>query len=246
MNTRPFKTHTVTRTLPNKVYKNYRSYIPHLKKDFINRCAYCNLLDSLVTTSFEVDHFIPEEAFKGKNESLLTDYENLVYSCKKCNVAKSSQFEGDVYSSEKSNDLFYDPTKVDYSTIFFRNNIGIINSGNAKGRDMITRLKLYRPIYSLGWLCDQLVCLIEKLEEKINSASDMKHIELYREARRKLLEYYYSCNRVFTVSYNVEHLNNKDTGIDSSDTMELLDSISTSLAQVTDNTEDSTRQEEVV
>ncbi len=209
MEKKRFKNHEITRNIPKKDYCNPGPYKPYLEKDFCNRCAYCNLLDKLITTPFEIDHFIPEEAFKGKNDDLFADYENLIYACKKCNGAKSSQFEGNIFSSEKANDLFYDPVKIDYNSVFYRNEIGIINSDDPKGRDMISRLKLYRPIHPMGWVCDQTKQLIDKIEKEKEKESNTKRKDFLQQALDELYAFYYKIYASFIASYNDKKLTAK-------------------------------------
>lgn len=44
----------------------------YLSEDFKHRCAYCNLLDTQITTPYEADHFIPEDVFKDEWPELRT------------------------------------------------------------------------------------------------------------------------------------------------------------------------------
>lgn len=93
MKYKDFRNYNIKRTC-NKKFKDYKKYKKYLAEDFKHRCAYCNTLDSIAKPMhFAVDHFVPREVFKGKNDSLDTDYNNLMYACEKCNLAKSSKYE---------------------------------------------------------------------------------------------------------------------------------------------------------
>lgn len=93
MKYKDFRNHIIKRTC-NKKLKDYTSYKKYLAEDFKHRCAYCNTLDSIASPMlFTVDHFVPRDVFKEKNISLDTDYNNLMYSCIKCNLAKSNKYE---------------------------------------------------------------------------------------------------------------------------------------------------------
>lgn len=201
MKIKNFKTHTITRSFPPQ-YANYSAYKPFLKKDFCNRCAYCNLLDSSITTPFEADHFIPRSVFKQGRMDLDTDYKNLVYSCKKCNLAKRHQFAGDISSESPTNELFYDPVLVDYNDIFYRDHQGAIASDDDKGRDSIIRLKLYRPIHILAWLCEEMYETAGKLEMAIRIEKDEKRREKLKLAHNKLNEQYRKLSHLFIAAYN--------------------------------------------
>ena len=73
-----FRDFRITRTC-TKCYSDYRSYKNALREDFKHRCAYCNLLDTQITTPFEIDHYIPERAFTAVWPELKTTYSNLIY-----------------------------------------------------------------------------------------------------------------------------------------------------------------------
>ncbi len=199
---RKFRDYIIKRTC-TKEYKDYHSYMKYLSEDFKHRCAYCNLLDTQITTPYEADHFIPEDAFKNEWPELRTLYANLIYSCKKCNGAKSNQYEGDITKRELKNELFYDPENTDYDTVFYRGDDGGIYSDDEKGRDMITRLKLYRPIHNLAWICEMTRLTLEKLSRQIKEVGkDSMRGKLLWEAKEELQEYYDDCIAVFIANYN--------------------------------------------
>lgn len=184
-------------------YEDYHSYKDYLQSDFHFRCAYCNLLDSEITTSYEIDHFIPKDTFKDEWSDLEKTYKNLVYSCKKCNGAKSNQFKGDISKRVIENELFYDPENTDYNTIFYRDDTGCICSDDAKGRDMINRIKLYRPIHNLAWICEITKNTLEKLNKQIEieGMESPKGILLLK-AKNELNDFYNDCRDVFIANYN--------------------------------------------
>ncbi|WP_235905030.1 HNH endonuclease [Eggerthella guodeyinii] len=201
MDRREFKSHQIIRSVPvNKM--NYREYRSDLERDFHCRCAYCNLHKESVTTPFEIDHFIPKAAFDGVRDDLATDYSNLVYSCKKCNQAKGAKFEGDINAFEATNERFYDPAKVDYNTVFYRNEYGCISSNDEKGRRMIVDLRLYRPIHVLGWICEQLGHMKDALDRMIEIETNLARKTLLIEARNRMACEYCDKERVFKASYN--------------------------------------------
>ena len=201
MTRRAFKTHIITRSTPAPK-ANYRDYRPDLETDFECRCAYCNLHRDSITTPFEIDHFIPKKVFKNICDNLLNDYSNLVYSCKKCNQAKSTKFEGDVTALNPTNERFYDPAVVDYNTVFYRNKHGCISSDDCKGRKTIVDLKLYRLIHVLGWICEQLGQTKDALEAMIEKELNLERRELLEKARDKVACEYCDQERLFKAVYN--------------------------------------------
>ena len=133
---------------------------------------------------------------------LLTDYQNLVYACKKCNVAKGSKFKGDITQAKPVNEQFYDPVLIDYNTIFYRNELGLIASDDEKGKRQIKDLKLYRPIHSLAWLCEELENTRKKLESIINSEMNPIRREKLKEAYNRINETHSKMLPLFIASYN--------------------------------------------
>lgn len=177
-----FRYHKIIRTCQKK-YKNYKSYKKNLKKDFESKCAYCNVSDEQITTPFEVDHFVPSKICEEYNRcDLITDYSNLIYSCKKCNLAKSDLYNGSKIPEELSNDRFYNPVDVDFNNIFYRNIIGGIDSQDIKGRNMIVDLKLYRVFHNYAWISEELFRVRSEIDAKIDK------IPAENEKRMKLLE----------------------------------------------------------
>jgi hypothetical protein len=65
-------------------YTDYASYRPWLRDEFSFRCVYCLLRERWVTGGFHLDHFLPVVRHPG----LTTEYDNLLYSCARCNAEK--------------------------------------------------------------------------------------------------------------------------------------------------------------
>lgn len=197
-----FKEHKIKRTCDEE-FDQYSKYKPYLEKDFHERCCYCNMPSDLLTIPYHVDHFIPVKKFEGKKDSLLTDYENLMWACPKCNLSKGDKYDGDFENSTKiENKLFYNPVEVDYNEIFFRNEIGGIESEDAKGREMIKILKLYRPIHNLAWLIERLEKLALDLEQTAEAETDPERKQILSEAAGKVALEHLKKSKLFRATYN--------------------------------------------
>lgn len=71
-------------------YTMYESYKPWLRDEFAFQCVYCLIRERASREGhkvFGVDHIIPQTA----NPALVSDYDNLVYSCNRCNSARGTQ-----------------------------------------------------------------------------------------------------------------------------------------------------------
>lgn len=197
-----FKEHEIKRTC-SESFDKYSKYKPYLKEDFQDRCCYCNMPRELLTIPYHVEHFIPVKAFEGKKDSLLTEYDNLMWACPKCNLSKGDKYEGDFLNSSKiENTLFYNPVETDYNDIFFRNEIGGIDSDDTKGREMIKILKLYRPIHNLAWLIERLERLALNLDQAAKQESDEERKKLLEIASGKVALECVKKSKVFRAVYN--------------------------------------------
>lgn len=202
MRYKKFKEHEIRRTCSEQ-FDKYPKYRRFLKEDFQDRCCYCNMPGELLTISYHVEHFIPVKVFTGKKDSLLTEYENLMWACPKCNLSKGDKYKGDFQTSSKiENELFYNPVETDYNDIFFRNEIGGIDSEDEKGREMIKLLKLYRPIHNLAWLIERLEKLALNLEEAAKTETDIERKKLLEAAAGKVALEHLKKSKLFRAVYN--------------------------------------------
>lgn len=96
------KTKHVRTELP-RVYRDYKSYKPHLRREFAQKCVYCRRPDSLSPSDeygFGVEHYRPKSRFP----DLATTYGNLFYACNACNIRKA-----DYWPSEQSSPFIPNP-----------------------------------------------------------------------------------------------------------------------------------------
>jgi hypothetical protein len=101
-------------------YADYASYRPWLRDECTFRCVYCLLREQggLVRGVFAIDHFLPVAVHPEK----AADYENLVYGCVGCNLAKGSQ-------------QIPDPCRV-----LLRDDVRVLANGTIQGRTTESRL----------------------------------------------------------------------------------------------------------
>lgn len=191
-----FREHEILRTC-DKSYRDYHNYKSFLKIDFKSKCAYCNLSDNTVTTPFEIDHFVPYKKFKESFPELETDYNNLVYSCKKCNLAKRDKHKG----GKDDNLMFYNPVTVDMNKHFCRIKGKIIGL-DQKANEQILELKLYRPIHELEWIVEKLHDQIIELDNKIATENNMDEKEIFTIIKNRLLLLHFEYDNILKLCYN--------------------------------------------
>lgn len=196
-----FKTHKIERT-PGLSFDKPGKYRKYLSEDFAGRCCYCNTPEDLLTSAYHIDHFIPRAEFSGVKDYLNSMYDNLMWSCPKCNLAKSNKYEGNLSDTDQIENLrFYNPVETDYNDIFYRNELGAIDSDDPKGRQMIRDLKLYRPVHTLSWLIEKLESTYDVLEKAYNEETDKAKRAEIEKAKHRISEIYMQKNRIFRAVY---------------------------------------------
>ena len=99
-----------------------------LKEDFGNMCGYCGKNLDIVKCPYQKDHLIPKDiAEKVGRLDLLTDYNNLVYSCRVCNRNKSNKWPFDNVDKLHDDKVgFIDPASDEYDEHLERDESGTI------------------------------------------------------------------------------------------------------------------------
>lgn len=173
--TNVFRSHTPKRREITRVVTTHRDHKADLRIDFKQRCGYCNSLDKFKTTYFEIDHFIPEAILTIKS---LTDYTNLVYSCRSCNNAKRKKWgTHDENIPIKDDKGFVEPCDDEYNSHFRRNEKGQILYTSNLGKWMHNALKLHKPQHEILWKLEQLDDVIKELKEMINKGSSNSNLK---------------------------------------------------------------------
>lgn len=178
---------------------NWSQHKPDLKEDFNDHCAYCHSYDGFRHTYFEVDHFIPKAFFLPLGNISVTQYSNLVYSCKFCNNSKRakwpSQSETIFNHSDKG---FVDPCDNNYDSHFYRTNDGGIMWRTALGKWMFSEAfsfdKRQNSIKAL-WNLNRLRKIIDAIIVELKKLDPASHE--YKDIKMKLGE--------FTLEYYVFH-----------------------------------------
>lgn len=103
--------------------KNKEGIKKTLIKDTDDSCSFCCHSDISVISS-EIEHFLPQSKFPSKR----CDWDNLFWSCGKCNRTKSNQFYGIAENNDKGN-LQALPLKFDDNNYKFHDwfDINLIN-----------------------------------------------------------------------------------------------------------------------
>ena len=173
-----FRNKTPKRRANHKTETDYHKYKDDLRKDFNYRCGYCDDHDFFRSTDYQIDHFVPKTQLKTIN---LTDYSNLVYSCRSCNRHKWNKWPTGIESiSNDGQKGFIDPCDSEYDKQFSRNKRGEIVPITPLGVWMWKALNLGNPAHSLVWKLEKIHKKITELQTIIatypENADDYKKL----------------------------------------------------------------------
>lgn len=188
-----------SRSYSGEMWKTNKANKKRLALDFNNRCGYCG--DSHDFTggfdTFHVEHFVPKEKFS--SHQFL--YENLIYSCPICNIAKSDKWSGTTPLENIVDDTgFIDPCESDYDSHLYRLESGAIYFQTNLGKYMYKELKLYldrhRLIYNLSTIsesCERLKEKIDFKEQRGENAETLRRV--YSELQADFFDYFKDLSR---------------------------------------------------
>lgn len=172
-----FRDHTPSRRSNPKRCADYHAYKNILKEDFHSRCGYCDNYDRFSDVPYQIDHFVPRTAIKTIADN---DYNNLVYSCRRCNRAKWDKWPtGNEFTHNNGSEGFIDPCDPLYAEQFERNERGEIVSVTTLGDWMWKELNLGNPAHRIIWMLTQLRKEMEEIRSKSQASGDSRLIELF-------------------------------------------------------------------
>jgi uncharacterized protein (TIGR02646 family) len=173
----------------------YGLYRNDLREDFIGACGYCGDDDGRADPStFHIDHFAPKKLFP----QFELIYENLVYSCRFCNVSKSDHWIGnDPSVPNNGSEGFVDPCSEDFDVHLGRDADGRIVAKTGLGSYVVRRLKLNLIRHELLWRARKARALQEDVDNLIEryraGGKDLPEyvnmLESYRELQKLINDY---------------------------------------------------------
>ncbi|MBY0479708.1 MAG: HNH endonuclease [Chitinophagaceae bacterium] len=182
-----FREHIPTRSNIKTVVVNYAAHRVDLRRDYQNRCGYCDDVDTWRFSWFEIDHLVPQKYLVS---ILPTDYSNLVYACRSCNNSKRAQWPTKKEEIHNHNDEgFIDPCDASYSDQFSRAVNGRIVAETNLGAWMYKALKFYKPQHEIIWNIEQLDNMIDEIEAlSADSVLLDQLLDCYRNFRKYVKE----------------------------------------------------------
>ncbi|OPA02100.1 hypothetical protein BHL27_07060 [Bacillus cereus] len=186
--TRPVRSYSGEKWFTNSSNKK------RLAEDFKNKCGYCGDFDvySGGYNVYHVEHFAPKEKFK----ELEFTYDNLLYSCPYCNLAKSNKWIGKTATESIVGDKgFVDPCTEEYDLHLGRDEEGSIIYKTSLGQYIYMELKLYlkrhKILYNLDKIRLKRNVLKEEIEKRKLKSQDFQDLEvIYNELGALFCNYY--------------------------------------------------------
>ena len=163
----PFRNILPSRNVPSRS-KKYRRCKMELREDFNRKCGYCDDFEYWAAggdKNFHIDHFVPQ-----RYGIKVHDYNNLVYSCPYCNLAKKRDWPTDDPAVTVSGYRGYiDPCDALYDSSFCRNSHGKIIPKTDLAKYMYQKLKLSLLRHSIIWKIEKYEHLINNIKEKLKT-----------------------------------------------------------------------------
>lgn len=152
----------------------YRDYKPYLRDESEQKCVYCAINENPIGgyDHFHVEHFRPKSLTQFIH--LLTEFENLFYSCAICNRFKSNDWPNDPVA-DHSIISYPDPKDVDYNSLFNCEENGTLKGKYTASKYLVEKLNLNRP-QLINERREKL--MRDKIDHLIKNIINMKKIAL--------------------------------------------------------------------
>ena len=179
------KEHPRVKIIYNQINKKGSEYNKKFRIIYNNKCAYCGITTDVISSElFEIDHFICEASFNGDSIKA-GEINNLVLSCRKCNLAKRDFKWSEEYSS------VFNVDDGSIAKLFYRDEAYYIRIEKEYITDSVicsfyNKLKLSEEIRRLDFLLMNMYGFYEKNSNDSRIRSILKYIVLLQRKRNGL------------------------------------------------------------
>lgn len=179
------KEHPRVKIIYNQINKKGSEYNKKFRIIYSNKCAYCGITTDVISSElFEIDHFICEASFNGDSIKA-GEINNLVLSCRKCNLAKRDFKWSEEYSSA------FNVDDGSIAKLFYRDEDYYIRIEKEYITDSVicsfyNKLKLSEEIRRLDFLLMNMYGFYEKNSNDSRIRSILKYIVLLQRKRNGL------------------------------------------------------------
>lgn len=172
-------------------YSDYQKYSNILKEDFQNTCGYCGKDMNIISCPAQKDHLIPEKECKKHGRlDLISDYNNLVYSCRVCNRNKWDNWPlNNIDNINDGKTGYVDPATSDFDKTLCRNNKGEIISLTDVGNYMYNILNFSNRLTDIWWKISKINKTIDEIDEMLDDDVSDNKLKEYRQLHKKVKEF---------------------------------------------------------
>jgi HNH endonuclease len=110
-----------------------------IHQQFNNCCAYCQTAESLIATTFEIEHIIPRSLGGESN------IDNLCLSCPHCNRHKATRQNFPDPETQQLTSLFHPQQQIWQEHFAWDTTASVLIAANPIGRATIAALEINRP-----------------------------------------------------------------------------------------------------
>ncbi len=110
-----------------------------IRQQFNDCCAYCQTAESLIATTFEIEHIIP------RSQGGVSNPDNLCLSCPHCNRHKATRQNFPDPETQETTPLFHPQQQIWYEHFAWDTTASVLIGVEAVGRATIAALKINRP-----------------------------------------------------------------------------------------------------
>lgn len=164
-----------------------QKYTKILKEDFGNMCGYCGKDFNIIKCPYQKDHLIPEYIAKKVGRlDLLTDYNNLVYSCRVCNRNKWHSWPFDNVNQTHDDHVgFVDPATEEYDKHLERDASGRIVPKTSVGEYMCEIFNFSNRLTEVWWKLSMISKEITEIDGLLEKEKTIEGLSQYWELHRQ-------------------------------------------------------------
>lgn len=177
----------IRRRTDYKKQNDIQKYTKILREDFGNMCGYCGKDLDIIKCPYQKDHLIPKDiAKKVARLDLLTDYNNLVYSCRVCNRYKWNRWPFENVDKTHDNKLgFVDPASDEFDEHLARNEQGKIVPLTDVGKYMCDVFNFSNRLTEIWWKLSIISKEIKEIDAILDEEEDVMGLSQYRKLRKQ-------------------------------------------------------------
>ena len=168
-------------------YSNIQRYTDILREDFGNMCGYCGKDLNLVKCPYQKDHLIPVKiAEKVGRFDLLTDYNNLVFSCRVCNRNKWDNWPFDNVKKLHDDKVgFVDPASEEFDQHMMRDEEGRIVAKTQVGKYMYNIFNFRNRLTDVWWKISVISKELKEIDCILEHKQTGENLENYWKLHRQ-------------------------------------------------------------